>query len=59
MSVSCRLFVDAKKLKSLRANHNRLLSLPAEVESVGVEELHVQHNLITRLPNDLLRNLNK
>ena len=58
-SPSCRLFVDAKKLKSLRADHNKLLSLPAEVDSVGLEELHVQHNLITRLPNDLLRKLNK
>ena len=57
--LSCRLLVDAKKLKSLRVSHNRLVALPAEVESVGLEELHIQHNLVSRLPNELFSKLNK
>ena len=51
--------MDAKKLKSLRVNHNRLVALPAEVESLALEELQLQHNLLTRLPSELLRRLNK
>ncbi len=55
----CRLLQDAKKLKSLRVNHNRLESLPPHVDSNFVEEMYFQHNVLTRLPADLLAKSNK
>jgi len=55
----CRLFMDAKRLKCLRVGHNRLLYLPAEVDSLFLEELQIQHNQIAHLPPDFLQKANK
>ena len=54
-----RLFVDAKKLKSVCVSHNHLVSLPGEVDFLPLEELYIQHNLLSRLPNNLLARANK
>ena len=53
------LFLDAKKLKSLRVNHNKLICLPSEVDTLALEECNIHHNLINRLPSEFLMRANK
>ncbi|KAK0051379.1 PH domain leucine-rich repeat-containing protein phosphatase 2 [Biomphalaria pfeifferi] len=48
-----RLLTDAKRLKVLKANHNRLTELPEKIRSDTLEELHLQHNYIRHLSTEL------
>lgn len=48
-----RLFTDAKKLKIVKANHNRITDLPDKTGSEMLEELHLQHNQIRHLSTEL------
>ncbi|KAH9504902.1 PH domain leucine-rich repeat-containing protein phosphatase 2 [Bulinus truncatus] len=48
-----QLFTDAKRLKIVRANHNRLTELPDKIRSDTLEELHLQHNQIRHLSTEL------
>ncbi len=51
--------MDAKKLKSLRVSHNKLESLPPDVDTLFIEEVNIQHNSITKLPEEFLQKANK
>ena len=47
------------RLKILRADHNLLTSLPADIIFVSLEELQLQCNWLTELPDKLLQEANK
>lgn len=60
-SLPLRIFSSAKKLRILRADHNRLTELP-EVEegrSFLIEEAYLQANQIKQLPRYFLQSANK
>jgi hypothetical protein len=48
-----RLFTDARKLKILKANHNKLHTLPPTVQNCIIEELQLEHNDIRGLSPEL------
>ena len=56
-----RLLSDARKLKSLRVDHNRLVVLPPVDQecNLALEEVLLQHNLLTALPPNFLVKANK
>lgn len=54
-----RIFLDAKKLKTLRVNHNQLISLPPDVDTMYIEEILLHNNKLASLPPQLLNKANK
>ncbi|GFR82039.1 PH domain leucine-rich repeat-containing protein phosphatase 1 [Elysia marginata] len=48
-----KLFTDGRRLKVIKANHNRLTSLPEKICTDTLEELHLQHNMIRHLSSEL------
>ncbi|CAH1779251.1 unnamed protein product [Owenia fusiformis] len=54
-----RIFIDARKLKSLRVNHNYIEELPENIDIHSIEDIHIQNNRITKLPADFLSKANK
>ncbi|XP_041375510.1 PH domain leucine-rich repeat-containing protein phosphatase 2-like [Gigantopelta aegis] len=48
-----RIMTDSRKLKILRADHNRLKVLPSDIHHCIIEELHLEHNEISDLPPEL------
>ena len=54
-----RIFVDAQRLKQLIADHNEIRELPGEICNSILEEINLHHNLLEKLPEDFLANLNK
>jgi len=49
------LFVNSQKLKILMVNHNKIHALPKDIEKTVIEEIHLQYNLLTDLPDMLLQ----
>ncbi|VDI24410.1 PH domain and leucine-rich repeat-containing protein phosphatase [Mytilus galloprovincialis] len=48
-----RLFVEAQKLKVLRANHNQISTFPEDIGKTVIEELNLEHNKIESIPAEL------
>ncbi|XP_052062683.1 PH domain leucine-rich repeat-containing protein phosphatase 2-like isoform X1 [Mytilus californianus] len=48
-----RLFVEAQKLKVLRANHNQIHTFPEDIGKTVIEELNLEHNKIESIPAEL------
>lgn len=54
-----RLFVEAQKLKVLKANHNLITYFPEDIGKTVIEELNLEHNRLEAIPSELFMKASK